>query len=422
MSVDNVDNVENVENSQLSLFNDVSTDTGLTVKKRKKRKSLNIPLDRAIVELNLLTLPLSLLGKKKLDDAGEVVVTWHDSDGIERGIRILGSDTYGVLTYFDIKVLIGLFKLYSEQNPKIEYDSKSETYFMNNKINYTFSDLARAMNYTTGGKNLKKLQDSIRRISSVKLINIGEGAIYDVNSKKYIKAKAEKSYNILNHEMCRYEMFDADEKRPSPVQIRENNFVIIDDFFFNSLCKGYGKIINYDLFLSIKSDVTCRVYSLLEGWGGKKSIDMFRYYETFYNLIPLDKSLSVSVKNRYIRDSAEELIKLGYIQGYEIEERDKGKGIRFIFDYVEYDAQKKDVYFLEKYNTREEVIIALKDNGIPDDKIEIALATKDFEYIKALLRYFDIMVKHDNIKKSPKNFLNKGLSEVYEISSKYYNE
>lgn len=417
-----MNNVENVDSTQLSLFGEESSNAGVTIKKRKKRKLLNIPINRAIVELNLFTLPLSLLGKNKTDDAGEVVVTWQDSDGVDRGIRILGSDTYGVLTYFDIKVLIGLFKLYSEQNSVIPYDFKTETYSMTNKINFTFSELARAMKYTTAGLNLKKLQDSIRRISAVKLMNVGDGGIYDATKKIYIKAKAEKSYNILDHEMCRYEMFDEKEKRPNASEIKENNYVIIDEFFFNSLCRGYGKIIDYDLYLSLKSDITCRVYSLLEGWGGKKKIDMFRYYETLCNLIPLDKKIETGVKNRYIRNAAEELKKVGYIQGYEIEDRENGRGIRFIFDYLEYDDSKYDVYKLEKYNTREDVVIALRDNGISDEKVQSSLLIKDFEYVKALLRYFDIMMKYDKITKSPKRWLEKGLEGVYDIEEKYFNK
>jgi hypothetical protein len=425
-----VDNVESVDNNQLSLFDEKTTNQGLTVKKKKKRQTLNIPINRAIVEINLFTLPLGVLGKTiktengeiKPKDAGEIIVSWNDSDGVERGIRILGSDTYGVLTYFDVKVLIGLFKLYSEQNAVIQYDFKTETYGVTNKINFTFSELARAMKYTTAGKNLKKLQDSIRRISAIKLMNVGDGAIYDPTKKMYIKAKAEKSYNILDHEMCRYEMFDENEKRPNATEIRENNFVIIDEFFFNSLCKGYGKIIEYDLYLSLKSDITCRVYSLLEGWCGKKKIDMFRYYDTFYNLIPLDKNSSVSVKNRYIRDAADELKEVGYIQGYEIEDRENGRGIRFIFNYSEYEAQNIDIYGLEKYKTEEEVIIVLRDNGISNEKIEQSLRIKEFEYIKALLRYYDVQMKYDKITKNPKRFLEKGLETPYNIDQKYYNK
>lgn len=137
-------------------------------------------------------------------------------------------------------------------------------------------------------------------------------------------------------------------------------------------------------------------------------------------MIPLTPDLSTSVKNRYIKDAAEELKSIGYIQGYEIEDHEEGRGIRFIFDYSKYDDKDKDVYGLDNYNTLEDVIMTLKENGFNQEEIEKYIRLLDIEYIKALLRYFDIMMNYDKISKNPKGFLEKGLKETYNIDLKYY--
>lgn len=418
-----VDNVEDVNKyEQMTLIDDKNEDASISTsfKKKKRRQKITIELDDVLVGLHFLSIPFALIGRQNSDDIGTLEVRWTDSKGGKHGLDIIGSNEYGLPTSFDRDVLIALFKIYSEENNLIEYNYKDKKYEMPIVIKFTYSELARIMGLSVCGKNVKRLQQSIRRLATITMANKYEGGIYDPTTKSYI-TNAEKSYKMLDYEMYQYSKLKKNEKRLNAASIKENNYVTIDQFFYKSMCNGYFRIINYSDYKGLKLNISKRIYLLLESWGGRKTgVSKFHYYNTLYDWIPLSSEQSIALKNRYIRDAAEELKQIGYIQEYEVEEREKGKGINFIYDYSEYIVDKSDPYNLEKYKATEDVVIALSEIGFNQSDIEMFLKKRDISYIKALLRLYDVNKKHEQIKKSPKGWIIQGIYEPYDIDKKYY--
>lgn len=83
---------------------------------------------------------------------------------------------------------------------------------------------------------------------------------------------------------------------------------------------------------------------------------------------------------------------------------------------------KKNYYGLNKYNKKKEIIDALLNVGFDENEIATYMKDSRMEYIKALLRLFDIRLRHDSIKENVKGYLIRGMTPpYYTIKKKYFN-
>lgn len=421
--------MDNVQ--QTSFLDDIACEQ-IVIKKTNRRKKIEINLDGMLMELNWLLLPLSPIGKER--DVGTIIVKWKDGQNKLRGIKISMTDGYNMLTRFDIKVLASLQKLYSEQNKIIEYSYDKKEYDMPIEINYTISKISKILKYKScGGSIVKKIKQSIRKLANCTITSLYTGGIYDANKKCYIENQ-EKAFHIIeNYDMYERIKLGDRKKRLAPKKIKEYNKVIINNFFLQNMKTGYFRIISLDMLMSLKQDVSQRLFTLLEGWYCDKKPYVYFNYTTLYERIPLnpisieEKPMLNKEKNRYIKNACKELLEKGYINGF-VTTR---KGIYFIFEkikggenaYKEYIKKaQKDFYGISKFNEYKEIVNTLMNVGFDENEIDIYIKKDNIEYIKALLRLFDMKLRHDSLEKNAKGFLIKGLMPpYYNIDRKYYN-
>jgi len=424
-----VDNVDNIQ--QTSFLQDVNCEQ-IVIKKTKRRKKIEINLDGMIMELNWLLLPLAPIGKER--DVGTIIVKWKDGKNKLRGIKISMTDGYNMLTRFDIKVLAALQKLYSEQNKVIEYNYDKKEYNMPIEINYTISKISKILRYKScGGSAGTKIKQSIRKLANCTITSLYTGGIYDANNKKYIESQ-EKGFHIIEeYDMYEYSELSEGKIRLSPRKIKEYNKVTINKFFLQNMKTGYFRIISLDMLMSLKQDVSQRLFTLFEGWYCDKKPYVYFNYTTLYERIPLnpisveEKPMPNKEKNRYIRNACKELIERKYMNGFLSDK----KGIYCIFEdikggenaYKEYIKEaQKDYYGLNKYNEKEEIIATLLNVGFDENEVDTYVKQDRMEYIKALLRLFDIKLRHDSIRENIKGFLIRGMKPpYYNIDKKYFN-
>jgi hypothetical protein len=428
-----VNNVDNI--LQTSFLDDSACEQHVNIQyiKRKKRKRLEINIDSAVVEANMLLLPIATVGEIKEKDVGEVIVKWVDSNSIERGIKVAVGDGFTPINIFDIKVMYALFKIYSESMPILEYNvTDTQQYAIPIETAYTPTEIARRLKYKSFSKPiLTKIQDSIKKLGSATVVSVSNGAIWDSKTKTHVVMSGEEGYHILSYKMYQYGATkDKDGNHITNVvprlhhsKIKEINYVRFDDFFYQNMCNGYFKIIPFDLFVLIRLEVTLRIFSLLEGWFCSKKPFVYFKYETLYHRIPLPDTMATKYKNREIKKACEELIELKYIVRYKIK---PNEGIFFIFDSESNDdamlTYEQTYLGLDKYIELDEVVKALLGYGISEDNIENYVTNENLSYIQALLRYFDMGIRFDRIDKNPIGFLSKGLKGSYKIDKKYYNK
>lgn len=415
------------KSKQMSIFEGLDESQSVDkFKNKKKRKQLEINVDNSIVELNLLLLPLAPVGRER-SDIGTIIVKWTDSQGNLRGIKVSMVEGYNMLTRFDINILMSLQKLYSEQNRVISYNFESKKYDMPIEIKYTIREIAKALKYKScSGVLVSKIKKAIRKLANCTITSLFAGGLYDSENDVYIK---EKGFHIIEtYDMYERTNLDKNDKILRYDDIKEYNKIVINSFFYKSMCNGYFKIVPFDQLIRLKHDVSQRIFSILEGWYCEKKPFVYFNYKTLYERIPLnpiskdDKPMEVKDKNRAIKTACEELLRNGYIQSFILV---RNKGVYFIFDSELKDANIETInatyYGHHKYSGLKDVIKTYLQYGIEENQIDLYVKQSNIEYHKALLRYYDMMVRYDKIKENPINYLLKGIKGNYNIDKKYYN-
>lgn len=412
--------------SQSSFFTDLepvdnSQITNIKRKPKQKRKVIKIDNTRSLIEGNMMSSPLFIVDRKR-GETGTLDIEWVDSNGVHRNMTLIASNESDLPNAKDFSVLVGILKLYSEQNPEIYYNYNEQLYDMPVRVNFTYSDIARVLGYKScGGSVIKQIQTALRNLAMVSIRS--EGGLYDPVTKQYIESR-EAVFKLIEYDIYKYSDVKEGEKRLDAKSMRERNYVEISSFFYNSMRHGNFKIYNYDIYRKLKRDISKQVFFIIDKWRGNKTKTPFVYYKysTLYSRMALNEGLSENTKNMYIRRAADDLKEAGYIADYDIK---PGEGIVFKFDNsvdVDLNNMNNSYLGLDNYNNFDDVVETLGEYGVPKDIIDDYVNQFNIEYVKALLRYFDVAIRYDRIEENATGFLVKGLKTPYNIPNKYYNQ
>lgn len=387
---------------QLSLIEEVNTILGVNnpvdnkdiiqtyrgKKPSNKVKILRIPVDKSILEGNLMELPFITYFKSK-EPLTVVEYFWVDSKGVEKKIEVRGSK-WGVPNEYCFDVLTALFRLHIRQNKSVEFNIDENRWNMNKTIHFSLTELAKEMGYKSFGKNVfDKLDISLETLNDTTIYNKANGAFLDVKSNTYLSAEAKESIGIIrNYKSYRYSKLQEGAKRINYRDIKDYTSVMIDDFIYESLCNSYFKIFNYEQFSKLEMGIAKKMFLLLNKWRAERK-KVFLKWETLYQRIPListnkDDEKPDKYKKRRIRDACKKLIEIGFIK----EVHENTIGIEFIFnDGVEHEiAMTSDNSELVQYDTVSGILNALSNINFTAKEIESILNTVPIEKIKEVLR------------------------------------
>jgi Replication initiator protein A. len=400
----------------------IITTTKTTIEKMKP-KTINIKADEDFIENNLIDLPFIYYYKSK-EPVTSVKYEWISSDGKKKSIEVRSSKL-GVPTSYDYDVLLALLRLYVRQEGdrivcKENIESLTE---LDNTVHFSYRELIAEMGYKDYTVKLKnKIDDSIERLCDTNIYNIG-GGIYNPLTKEYIQDYKYQINILYDYKSYKYIVVGQDEKGDNITVLDKNSLkdkvsVKISLFFLKNLLCGKGKISDKNLRLSLKLDVSRRLYLILNKWRNGRG-KFFLKFETLYDRIPLTDDKSDYYRKRRLKDACEELKNTNFIVDYIFNKQ----GVEFIFnEYIELAiAEEENINgLLKKYNTYDEIINALKDYGITDQTINEHLKLHEIPNIQALLRYIE---DRKSTIGNVVNYIFKGLVQPYEnIDKKYYNQ
>lgn len=416
---------------QISMFNSM-TEKELAkalVLEQKGKKNIFLQDETFIYEGNWIELPIFSLSNKFSSNTKEVIREWTDSKNIKRGIKIRqGLQEYGLPTINDSDTLVSIFKVNAKDNPNILFNDPLSTYIMDNKIYFTKREVAKELGYNSyGGSADKRIVDSIKTLYGTFLMSLHAGAFYDPKYNEYIIETRDKGFRIVDdYDFYKRAVVKKGKTLDEIVsQYKEQNWIKINDFFYNSLKNGYFKILNHEVYKQLRSGPAKRIFMLAEKWRVSRRHYQFFTYDMLYQRIPLENSLQTKTKNKYIREAGEELLNSNYIKGCIPDQKRKGIYLIFKDDLTIDEIEQNEMYLfyrLDKYNSDEEILKALYENDITEEEIRTYVESNNKEYIKALLRYTDIYVKYNKITEgNPKGFILKGLKKPYDIDKKYFN-
>lgn len=374
-------------------------------------KTIKISKKNSIIEGNLAEMPLVRYGKDK-PETNIITYPWV-AGGKECSLEIRGSAKYGLPKEFDFDVLLALLRLYAKQK-EIAYQLliKDDCEISREDATLYFSrnELARELGKSTGGKNLKRIEEAIETLKDTSI----HGKFYDKYKGKYV-AKVKKGLSVIDE----YQFYEVqeDEKSPGWRGIKEQTYVVFNRFYIRSIHNTYFKYYNYDQYLSIgKSGIAKKLYLLLCKWRNNRATITLKY-DTLYKKIPLDLEKPDAYNKKLVKSACNKLVSKAIIHKCTFE-RD------FLTVYFTSDkAESKRIAELKaKYSTFAEINNWFLENGFSPEDVNgyMNVFIYNIEYVKALIRYVE---DNKSSIKQVKSYVKKGLRVPhYTIDHKYYNK
>lgn len=393
-----------------------------TTIKSFKPKTINIKADEEFIENNLIDLPFIYYYKSKTPITN-VKYEWVSSDNKKKSIEVRSS-SLGVPSSYDYDVLLALLRLYVKQKGdrivcQENIDNLTE---FDNTVYFSYRQVIAEMGYKSYSVHLKeKVDESIERLCDTNIYNIG-GGIYNPFTKEYIKDYKYQINILYDYKSYNYIIIGQDENGENVVKLDKKSLkdkvsVKIGLFFLKNLLCGKGKISDKSLRLSLKLDISKRLYLILNKWRNGRG-KVFLKFNTLYARIPLTEDKTDYYRKRRLKDACKELKDIGFINDFIFNKL----GVIFIFNEYVKEKKVKDQNIkglLNKYNTYDDVIYGLKKYGITEKTIKDHMKLYEMPYIQALLRYVD-----DNIDTihNITSYIFKGLIEPYKkIPKEYFN-
>lgn len=385
------------------------TDDEELIESKKEIKVIKLKSYEGINESNLMTIPFVSFKKAKVPI---IERTWVRSNGEEVGITVKGSVDFGCPTMTEMDILLALFRIMmKDKSNQYEYDKANNQVKFNRKINFTYNELAKELNYADlNGKIKEKIEKSIKILNETTIYS--NFAIRDIEQGEYVADfKGEQSCRILggfkSYSMTKRKK--QGKKYADHREIREETSVEIDKFFFNNMCNNYFKIYDFKKYISLNQSIAKKLFLILSQWS--HGYEKYVSYKVLYDYIGLDVNTKKEQNyyNRRIKDSANELKSINFINDFEVRQTE---GINFIFNKPRLDKIK----FKDKYLTFDDIYSRLRDIGFGLDDIHEYVRLDNESYISALLRYIDDKIAKEHTIKNLKAYVEQGLKyENYDV-------
>ena len=364
-------------------------------------------------EMNLVEFPLAVLSTRvnpKLKTL-EFQDSQRLSNGqtIEREWIITGADKFGLPTSTDDDVVLALMRLTFENG------------FKSRKVYFTRYELLKILRWSTEGRSYRRLTKSLDRLSGVR-----------IKASNAFFSNKDKAWQTRNFGLIdAYEINDGRSKKgssksqnsdaPALIGQKPASFFIWSEVLFNSFKDGFIKKVDLDLYFSLQSAVSRRLYRYLDKhFFYKAAIDRNLMVLAFEKLGVSRNYRYVSSVKQQLEPAIEELVKVGYLADFAF----RGRGSDTVIRFVKAGSQASHPALVHggKAQTNEpgeiqtltadhkRLIEAIASRGISDNiakRLLKARTISECKHIKKIIRYYDHLVATNDarISKNATGFL-----------------
>ncbi len=348
-------------------------------------------------EMNLAEFPLTVLSTRVNHNLKtlEFKDTQRSKNGelIERQWIITGADKFGLPTATDDDVVLGLICLSMDQG------------FRERKVYFSRYELLKILRWTTEGRSYSRLTKSLDRLSGVRIRSTN--GFYDNSSKSY--------------QTCNFGIIDAYEINDERASKRlsglgsdrepKKSFFIWSEMMFDSFNAGFIKKIDLDLYFSLNSAVSRRLYRYLDKHFYYKPIIEKPLLTLAFEKLGLSRSYQyISSIKQQIEPAAEELIKLGFLSAYEFVGKGPQTSVRFTLgkgQIEEQSVRSANLPLRNAHSSRVTAAVELSDvgnklkaglveRGITEEQAARLLSKKsesEMQQIERIITYYDNLVR-----------------------------
>lgn len=396
-------------------FNPVQIEKEKFSEQRTKSNSLGFSRD----EMNLAEFPLTVLSTRSDPNIKTLEFSdqYRNKEGeiVERKWIITGADKFGLPTSTDDDVILGLIRLSMDEG------------FRNRKVHFTRYELLKALQWSTEGRNYSRLTKSLDRLSGVRIR--AANSFFDNSSKSYQTC----NFGIIDA----YEINDNRAKKDGDIS---TSFFIWSEKIFDSFRSGYIRKINLDLYFSLKSAVSRRLYRYLDKHFYHRSVIEKPLMEFAFEKLGLSRSYKyVSSVRQQIEPACDELVKEGFLSSYQILGKGETCSIKFfaasqsLVSPPQKQAEEKvaptivqtaavDLENVQQRNLlRDQIFEAIVSRGIAIAQAKRLLSEKSLAELRELdiiIQYYDSLVENNDNKVSRNKigFLYRAVEAPYKFS------
>lgn len=389
---------------------DVDRIFGANMKILNTAKVLKLNADEAVVDSNSVQLPCISEYRGKRITALEY--TWDtkvDGNPIKRGIRVSGHGIYGVPTLRELDVMIALQCIFINKYTKNGVaelkteDIREEDLY----INFTINELARELGYSSPNNNVRSnIKKSIEILVATTISNLYEGGIYDVKAREYIK-NPHVSYHYIES-YAGYEIEEGEEKKVIDV-----TKIKISKFFYDMIVNNYKLYYNRELYKKTSNLTARKIYLIALQWMGKRDYACANI-TTLIQRVPMAQS-EPKYQKQYIKTALKNLNEKKLLKI--IYDRNNPDKVYMVKPNV--DLEENELYYLDMFNTYDEIVEGLIDFGISETEISGLFNIEKMRYFQALLRYGNTLKLYGKIRDN-RDWILKYIKEEYPIEDKYF--
>jgi hypothetical protein len=256
-------------------------------------------------EMNLAEFPLTVLSTRVNNSVKTLefkdTIRGKNGEMVEREWVITGADKFGLPTSTDDDVILGLICLTMMQG------------FRERKVFFSRYELLKILQWSTEGRSYSRLSKSLDRLSGVRIR--ATNAFFDNSSKGF--------------QTCNFGVIDAYEICDTRGS-KDKSYFIWSEILFDSFKSGFIKKLDLDLYFSLRSAVSRRLYRYLDKHFYYRSVVEKPILTLAFEKLGLSRSYQyVSSIKQQLEPAAEELVERGFLEGFEFEGRGATTIVRF---------------------------------------------------------------------------------------------
>lgn len=257
-------------------------------------------------EMNLAEFPIAMLSHR----ANTQTLTLHkerqlklpDGREIRQEWTVTGTPEYGLPQPCDEDVLLGLLKI------------ASDTGFDTPRVHFTQRALLHLICWPSQAWSHQRLEQALARLTTTKIL--AKNSFWD---KRYRRYRQTLHFGIIDS----YEMVDREGWKNSSAL----NWARFSDEFFDSIQVGYIKPLSFNLYFSLESSVTKRLFRYLDKKRHQKTRFEIRLHllaTVHVGLSPAKCRYPSSIKEK-LAPAHDELVRCGFLESVDYDLDDKGE-------------------------------------------------------------------------------------------------
>lgn len=373
-----------------------------------RNRSVGARTETSRDEMNLAEFPLAVLSTR--NTASVKTLEFKDytrlpsGEVVERKWIITGADKFGLPTSTDDDVILGLIRMTMDQG------------FRERKVFFTRYELLKTLRWTTEGRSYSRLIKSLDRLSGVRIRSTN--SFYDNTTKSYQTC----NFGIIDAYEINNERIKAGGEEP------RKSFFIWSEVLFDSFKAGFIKKLDLQLYFSLNSSISRRLYRYLDKHFYYKSTIEMPLFVLAFEKIGLSRSYKyISSIKQQLEPAARELVEAGFLAGYEFRGRGASTTVRFQANssgvVAKVDEAKAETKAAPKAVARTRsgdgsLLTALLDRGIAEPQAKKLLAERpdaELQQVKEIISYYDFLVQKGDMRvsRNPTGFLYRAVQSPY---------